>query len=714
MYYNIVVNYTEVSEMIKKRLTRLLTLALAVIIAAGVVPAVMGDSAPMLKEDSVLTIDENGGYIRGIWGSTTAAKLIPEFSGSVNVKRGDRMLSATEPIASDDRVYSGTRSYAVLIYGDANRDGKVTLSDISLMLMSIAKWDVDLCVTAADVSMNGTCDLSDASTLLKWIAGWDITLADSVFPKTELSLGTGFSIVIPENADAFEKKAAEYLTSAIDDVYGKNVGNNRVITDSQTAACEILIGNTSRSRTAEVKSKLSGFDRAYAVPTDKTVVITGTDSIGTYEAVLSFVWDNFGYIDDHNTVSEYSVWNGTEYTDVTTSTMITTGTERYFVYTPTDSALTFGGRDISEFDIVSKYPDDEATRLIHRAVLRETGVDLPIVEYGKEDSSPSIRLDIGKDDGTSYDGISTNIFAIGLDGGDIVIDAAQYSSMPIAAEAFVKWYIENRLSISEGEVRYGGDGPNLLMPVDRTETEISDGVTYSEIRYIDRRDQPVLAYLVKVENGADRIIMGMPDNGTAVTNVKATVLDAINAAEADGLDIVAGINADFFHIESDYRPQGLCVKDGVILKDNDESRAWIAVMKDGTLDCGIAGEARRKIANMLHGFGASHVMMKNGKEYQTDVGSSFATIRHPRTAMGYDADGNVYLLVVDGRRPKLSNGASLLDLTLILMDQGCTTAVNLDGGGSSTIIVDNGGFTVGNSPSDGGLRKIFNSVLITK
>ncbi|MBQ7828363.1 MAG: phosphodiester glycosidase family protein [Clostridia bacterium] len=700
--------------MIKITLKRIITVALAVILAAGTIPAVLGDSAPTLKETSALTIDKNGGFIRGIWGTTTAAKLIPEFSGSVHVKRGDRVLAATEPIASDDRVYSGAESYAILIYGDANRDGKVTLSDISTILMSIAKWDVDLCIAAADVSMNGKCDLSDASTLLKWIAGWDITLADSVFPKIDFPIGSGFSIVIPENADIFERKAAEYLSSAIDDIYDKNVGNNRIITDSQSAECEILIGNTSRSRTAEVKAKLDGFDRAYSIPTNGTVVITGNDSIGTYEAVRDFVWYHFGYIDEYNTVSSYSAWNGTEYTDVTTSKNITSGTSRYFEYTPNSDPLTFGGVDISEFDIVSKHPEDDATRLIHRAILRETGADLDIVKYGEEDFSPAIRLDIGKADGTEYHSLSTNVFAIGLDGDDIVIDAGMYNSMFSAAEAFVKWYVEKRLPISEGEVRYGGDGPNMLMPVNKTEAVLAEGVTYSEIKYEDRRDQPVLAYLVKVENGADRVMMGMPDNGTSVSNVKASVLDAINAAEADGIDIVAGINADFFHIESDYRPQGLCVKDGVILKGNDESRAWIAVMKDGTLDCGIAGEARRKIDSMMQGFGASHVLMKDGKEYQTDVGGSFATIRHPRTAMGYDSEGTVYLLVVDGRRPKLSNGASLLDLMLILMDEGCETAVNLDGGGSSTMIVDNGGFKVGNSPSDGALRKVFNSVLIKK
>ena len=83
--------------------------------------------------------------------------------------------------------------------------------------------------------------------------------------------------------------------------------------------------------------------------------------------------------------------------------------------------------------------------------------------------------------------------------------------------------------------------------------------------------------------------------------------------------------------------------------------------------------------------------------------------------MGYDDNGCVYLIVVDGRQQEVSNGASLLDLSLMLKELGATYAVNLDGGGSSTMIENAGGeLVVKNSPSDGALRSVFNSVLITK
>lgn len=60
--------------------------------------------------------------------------------------------------------------------------------------------------------------------------------------------------------------------------------------------------------------------------------------------------------------------------------------------------------------------------------------------------------------------------------------------------------------------------------------------------------------------------------------------------------------------------------------------------------------------------------------------------RHPRSAVGLDAGGAVWLVVVDGRQP-LSRGVTLEELAALLLDLGAVDAVNLDGGGSSTLVV---------------------------
>jgi exopolysaccharide biosynthesis protein len=96
-------------------------------------------------------------------------------------------------------------------------------------------------------------------------------------------------------------------------------------------------------------------------------------------------------------------------------------------------------------------------------------------------------------------------------------------------------------------------------------------------------------------------------------------------------------------------------------------------------------------------------------------------VRHPRTAVGVCPDGKFIILVVDGRIPAHSNGATLYDLALFFKKLGATEALNLDGGGSSTFLVRKGEeFELLNTPADlvrpddKLIRPIFNSVLIVK
>ena len=70
--------------------------------------------------------------------------------------------------------------------------------------------------------------------------------------------------------------------------------------------------------------------------------------------------------------------------------------------------------------------------------------------------------------------------------------------------------------------------------------------------------------------------------------------------------------------------------------------------------------------------------------------------KHPRTAMGYTADRKLVILVVEGRN-QTAGGATLKQLARIMVDLGCIEAINLDGGGSSCLLV-NGKETI--RPSD--------------
>ena len=94
---------------------------------------------------------------------------------------------------------------------------------------------------------------------------------------------------------------------------------------------------------------------------------------------------------------------------------------------------------------------------------------------------------------------------------------------------------------------------------------------------------------------------------------------------------------------------------------------------------------------------------------QSDVYGS--GVLNPRTAIGYTADGKMVLLVCDGRNPGVSEGASLDELAQIMIELGCTNALNLDGGGSSAMIAAG---TCLNNPSDGAQRPIPSAVMFAK
>ncbi len=108
-------------------------------------------------------------------------------------------------------------------------------------------------------------------------------------------------------------------------------------------------------------------------------------------------------------------------------------------------------------------------------------------------------------------------------------------------------------------------------------------------------------------------------------------------------------------------------------------------------------------------------LVRNGRAVQVeehDQGgfnrTTFTERRHPRTAIGRTAQGEILWVTVDGRQPH-SQGASLPELAQIMVRLGAVEAINLDGGGSSTLVVHN---LILNSPSDGPERPVANMLLV--
>lgn len=116
----------------------------------------------------------------------------------------------------------------------------------------------------------------------------------------------------------------------------------------------------------------------------------------------------------------------------------------------------------------------------------------------------------------------------------------------------------------------------------------------------------------------------------------------------------------------------------------------------------------------LDGVAGVPQLIKNGRidiTWEQEKSSrAFVETRHPRTAVAMLRDGRFLMITVDGRS-EASAGIDLYDLAAYLLELGASDAMNLDGGGSTTMFVDG---KVVNKPSDKeGERNVSDAILVT-
>lgn len=148
----------------------------------------------------------------------------------------------------------------------------------------------------------------------------------------------------------------------------------------------------------------------------------------------------------------------------------------------------------------------------------------------------------------------------------------------------------------------------------------------------------------------------------------------------------------------------------VISTHNKTTISYLEKLKAGT-EVALKIDIDEKWRNAQYILGAGPLIVKDGKTHiSMPANASFAAARHPRTVIGVDATGTKVLLVtVDGRRAGHSNGTSLQDLSKLLISKGMVSAINLDGGGSTTMVTSQPGSLVPkmvNIPSDGAERRV--------
>lgn len=158
---------------------------------------------------------------------------------------------------------------------------------------------------------------------------------------------------------------------------------------------------------------------------------------------------------------------------------------------------------------------------------------------------------------------------------------------------------------------------------------------------------------------------------------------------------------------------------GWVLSGSGAAAGWLRAEFRRGARCEVRTDVRlspRPPFNVDFVVGGGPRLVRNGRPAAASdpgiYGPGFADARHPRTAAGVRADGRILLVTVDGRQPEKSVGMTIAELASLLIELGAVEAINMDGGGSTTMVA---GGRVVNSPSDlSGERPVGDAILVMR
>lgn len=290
---------------------------------------------------------------------------------------------------------------------------------------------------------------------------------------------------------------------------------------------------------------------------------------------------------------------------------------------------------------------------------------------------------------------------------------------------------------------------DLLVPDTVRVADLHPGVRYT---YLWSGRGPWGVHLVQADALSDRCDLGLEVLRAEYRERGRPGRERVSGmVTRSGASVLAAVNADFFTPEGS--TVGAEVVDGVVTAAEARptfawrrgSVPWIGVARvgadtlhlgwpvahssgdvatetvgrppglvDGTTEAG--GRPRDVVDGGSEAVGGFPDLVDGGRRVgDLEVGErpTFAAARHPRTAVGYDSRaGRLWLVVIDGRQPPHSAGMTLPELADLVEALGADEALNLDGGGSTTMIVT--GRTV-NRPSDPtGERPVVNALALVR
>jgi len=223
--------------------------------------------------------------------------------------------------------------------------------------------------------------------------------------------------------------------------------------------------------------------------------------------------------------------------------------------------------------------------------------------------------------------------------------------------------------------------------------QLFDGIT--AIRDVRQQPRPLVMHVVQIDLATPGLsFLVTPGDPAGGYEVRAQSTSQF----LDKYDLQLALNGDFiwpwwYHTIFDYYPHagdptgvnGFAASRGAVYSEEewDDPRPTLFLAQDNR--AGID----QPVGAVYNAISGLPLIVEDGRiSDQIEPDEYYAGV-HPRTAIGLDRERKTLLIfMVDGRQPHYSEGVTLPELAQIAIEYGAYTALNLDGGGSSTLVVE--------------------------
>lgn len=260
-----------------------------------------------------------------------------------------------------------------------------------------------------------------------------------------------------------------------------------------------------------------------------------------------------------------------------------------------------------------------------------------------------------------------------------------------------------------GEILKGYMAPKIVDVLWDTTFTVTTGLDYYQLKLLTDSGEKLDTYLLRTDPSKGlELKVGVSSKTTSSVWHKQVLTEMTADMSTLSHPVYAMVNGDFCDNRPPIRPRGPVHCDGEILAQGysqdpyykHQGLSYLGVTYDGLMTIGPVENYESAKSTLKECTGGGLILIKN---FEIQGGLVvWNTDRDPRTAMGYTKDNIVWTLAVDGRH-KGTEGMTYEEMASIFHGLGCKDAVNLDGGGSTEMVVRHpysGKIIICNWPSD--------------